>query len=69
MPDSATQAHYCYHDNLLQDSMYSTSRSCLHSFLCNPDIPFKMLIYLYITPTVVGVYRDWPGCSPLNLYI
>ena len=26
-------------------------------------------IYIYITPTVVGVYRDWPGSSPLNLYI
>ena len=23
----------------------------------------------YITPTVVGVYRDWPGSSALNLYI
>ena len=22
-----------------------------------------------ITPTVVGVYRDWPGSSALNLYI
>ena len=22
-----------------------------------------------ITPTVVGVYRDWPGFSALNLYI
>ena len=23
----------------------------------------------HITPTVVGVYRDWPGSSALNLYI
>ena len=22
-----------------------------------------------ITPTVVGVYSDWPGSSALNLYI
>ena len=24
------------------NSMYSTSRSCLHSFLCNPYIPFEI---------------------------
>ena len=25
--------------------------------------------YVIITPTVVGVYRDWPGYSASNLYI
>ena len=25
--------------------------------------------YNIITPMVVGVYRDWPGSSALNLYI
>ena len=24
---------------------------------------------VHITPTVVGVYRDWPGSSASNLYI
>ena len=23
----------------------------------------------YVTPMVVGVYRDWSGCSASNLYI
>ena len=32
------------------NSMYSTSRSCLHSFLCNPYILFKILIYLSPLP-------------------
>ena len=27
------------------NSIYSTSRSCLHSFLCNPYIPFKISIF------------------------
>ena len=25
--------------------------------------------HIIITPTVVGVYRDWPGSSASNLYI
>ena len=32
--------HHCFHDNWLQYSMCSASESCLHSFLCNPYIPF-----------------------------
>ena len=27
------------------------------------------MFLLLITSTVVGVYRDWPGSSALNLYI
>jgi len=38
----------------------------------NTTIALKMLmiitVFLYIiTHMVVGVYRDWPGCSALNL--
>ena len=51
-------------------SMYSTSRSCLHSFYAIPIFPSKFQFTCnIITATVVDVYMDWPGCSSLNLYI
>ena len=33
------------------------------------DVHTIMYIYIYITPTIVGIYRDWPGPSASNLYI
>ena len=34
----------------------------------NPSV-WSCTIESIITPTVVGVYRDWPGSSASNLYI
>ena len=40
---------------------------CPDESTCTTDTSYN--VHLGITPTVVGVYRDWPGSSALNLYI
>ena len=56
------QGHVC---RLQSTNNYITSVYIIMYIVCDATGP----VLVNITSTVVGVYRDWPGCSASNLYI